>query len=340
MHVILAHSHANTFGGGERSVLELAQRFGEQHSVELLLGGFDPRRTYRELAELPHRRVGRLAWPLMRVGANAIVTNSFGANLLALRNGARVAYWVHSARSIFLKRQSTPPLMVRRALDWLAVRRTARLVANSYYTARRLPRLYGREADAVVHPGVDLERYTPGPGAGGYAITVGRLSPEKDLTVLFDVWRELPDLPLHVVGGGNPDYVRDLRMRAPRDVVWRGQLTSAEVADALREATLAVFASHDEEFGLAPLEAMACALPVIGWAGSGLAETVVDGQTGYLAADVSTFRARVRLVLHDTRRRASLGAAGRARAEQFSWQQTATDMSHVLADLSTRAPRA
>jgi glycosyltransferase involved in cell wall biosynthesis len=340
MRLVLAHSHANTLGGGERAVLELARQFSVQHSVKLLLGGFDVRHTYPELASFPTRRVGRWEWPLLRVAADAIVANSFGANLLALRNGRRVAYWVHSTRSIFLTRQSSPALVSRRILDWVAVRRVARLVANSRYTARKLRQLYGREVDAVVYPGVDLELYAPGPQqTRGYAITVGRLSPEKDLDTLFDVWRELPELPLHIVGDGTADYVRELRERAPREVVWRGALTPAQVAEALRGATVAVFASRDEEFGLAPLEAMACAVPVVGWAGTGLAETVVDGETGYLASDVSTFRARVRLVLHDPDRRASFGSAARRRAEVFSWQRTAAEMSRVCADLPTRAPR-
>ena len=58
MRIVLAHSHANTFGGGERAVLELANALKERHEISLLLGGFDPRRTYAELASLPHRRLG------------------------------------------------------------------------------------------------------------------------------------------------------------------------------------------------------------------------------------------------------------------------------------------
>src|SRR3954452_20372340 len=162
MRLILAHSHARTFGGGERAVLEVARQMSPEHNVQLLLGGFDARHTYRDLASFPIRRVGRWEWPLLRVAADAIVANSFGANLLALRNGRRVAYWVHSTRSIFLTRQSSPSLVSRRILDWLAVRRAARLVANSHYTARKLRQLYGREVDAVVYPGVDLDLYAPG----------------------------------------------------------------------------------------------------------------------------------------------------------------------------------
>src|SRR5438132_4476075 len=156
MRIVLAHSHANTLGGGERAVLELARALLQQHQVRLLLGGFDPRRTYPELDSLPHGRLGRLQWPIAHVVADAIVANSFGANLLSLRNGPRVAYWVHSTRSVFLQPGARRvDLLVRRALDWVAVRRAALLVANSRYTAGRLRQLYGREADAIIYPGVD-----------------------------------------------------------------------------------------------------------------------------------------------------------------------------------------
>src|ERR1700724_1955179 len=131
MRIVLAHSHANTLGGGERAVLELARALMERHDVQLLLGGFDPRRTYPELASLPHARLGRLQWPITYVRADAIVANSFGANLLALRNGGRVAYWVHSTRSVFLQPGARRlDLRLRRLVDWVAVHRAAELVGN------------------------------------------------------------------------------------------------------------------------------------------------------------------------------------------------------------------
>src|SRR5919199_3585490 len=143
MQIVLAHSHANTLGGGERAVLEVGRALISRHDVRLLLGGFDPRRTYPELASLPFRRFGRLQWPTAHVDGDAIVANSFGANLLALRNGPRVAYWVHSTRSLFLQPGARrADLRLRRGLDWLAVRRAAQLIANSRYTAARLRRLY------------------------------------------------------------------------------------------------------------------------------------------------------------------------------------------------------
>jgi glycosyltransferase involved in cell wall biosynthesis len=337
--IALAHSHANTFGGGERAVLELGRALMSRHDVRLFLGGFKPRLTYPELASMPITRVARLQWLLARVNADAIVANSFGANLLSLRNGPRVAYWVHSTRSLFLQPGARrADLLLRRAVDWLAVRRAAQLVANSHYTATRVRQLYHREADAVVYPGVDLNLFHPAPAppAPSYAITVGRLSAEKGFDRLIELWRDVPDLPLHVVGGGPPGTLRDWRGHAPHGVLFRGHLTASYLADAYRGAAVAVFTPHGEEFGLAPLEAMASGVPVVAWREGGLQETIVDGETGYLVSDSVTFRQRVRLLLHDEHRRRAFGEAARRRAEQFSWQQTAADMEAVCQRLFDR----
>jgi glycosyltransferase involved in cell wall biosynthesis len=342
MRIVLAHSHANTFGGGERAVLELARGLMPRHDVRLLLGGFDPRLTYPELASLPHARPGQLDWPIADVRADAIITNSFGANLLALRNGRRVAYWVHSTRSVFLLPGARRiDLLLRRLIDWVAVRRAARLVANSHYTATRLRQLYRRDVDAVVYPGVDLKQFRPGrsPGDASYAITVGRLSPEKGLDRLLDVWHDMPDLPLHVVGDGHPEVLRELRALAPGGVVFRGRLSSADLADAYRGAVVAVFAPYGEEFGMAPLEAMASGVPVVAWRDGGLQETIVDGETGYLVGDAVTLRQRLRLLLHDPARRSAFGEAARRRAEAFTWQRTAAGIEAICQLLAgTPAP--
>jgi D-inositol-3-phosphate glycosyltransferase len=133
--------------------------------------------------------------------------------------------------------------------------------------------------------------------------------------------------------------VREMRAMAPNGVVFRGHLASADLADAYRGAAVAVFAPYGEEFGMAPLEAMASGVPVVAWRDGGLPETVVDGETGYLVSDTVTLRQRVRLLLHDPQRRRAFGAAARARAEDFTWQRTAAGIEEVCQQVSPTPAR-
>jgi glycosyltransferase involved in cell wall biosynthesis len=251
-----------------------------------------------------------------------------------------VAYWVHSTRSLFLHPDARRvDLRARRVVDWLAVKRAGMLIANSRFTALQLRELYSRDADAVIYPGVDLATFSPGEREPTCAITVGRISAEKGLDRLVEIWRELPDLPLHIVGEGPESLVRELRRRAPSNVVFRGRLDGPELVEAYRSAAVAIFTPYREEFGLAPLEAMASGVPVVAWREGGLNETVVEGRTGYLVTDGVTLRQRVRLLLHDPARQRAFAAAARQHAGEFSWQRTADEFEAVCEQLA-RAQRA
>lgn len=333
MRVAIAHGHLDTLGGGERAVLELARGFAPRHNVRLVVGRFRPDRTYSELTAFPCERRQRWEWITGGLDAQVVVTNSFGANLLALRHGKRVVYWVHSLRSRFLTHHGPrPDYGARRVLDWLAVRRAARVVANSRYVAGRVARLYGRPADEIIHPGVDLTRFIPGPapeGAVPYAITVGRLSPEKGIDRLLEVFRALPGVQLRVVGAGDPGEEARLRQLAPANVTFVGPLRGVDLVTAYQGASVAVFAPRAEEFGLAPLEAMACGVPVVAVPEGGLAETVVSGETGFLVDDMAAFRGSTERLAGDAALRRRMGGAARSRAEQFSWQRTIQQLERV-----------
>ena len=332
MRLALAHSHLETFGGGERAVLEVGRRLRARHDVLLLAGRYRPDDTYAELGAFPRATLGSADWLLGRMPpVDAVIANSFGANLLSLRRGRRTIYWVHSLRSVFLvARIPRPDLVARRLLDLVAVRRSARLVANSDFTARGMLRLYGRPADAVVRPGVDVERFRPAaepPQA--HALTVGRLAPEKGLDRLFSVFAGLPDIPRLGAGAGHPTEEHRLRALAPPNVHFLGRLDADDLVRAYQRAAVAVFAPYDEELGLAPVEAMACGTPVVAWRSGGLAESVVHDESGLLVDDGATFRRSVRSVLDDAGLRARLAANGRARALDRTWESAALALERL-----------
>jgi glycosyltransferase involved in cell wall biosynthesis len=190
--------------------------------------------------------------------------------------------------------------------------------ANSAFIARRIAKVYRRDAQ-VIHPPVDIDFHIPGGTREDYYIAVSRLVGYKRVDLLVQAFRELPERRLLVVGDG-PEHAR-LKSLAGANVEFAGRLAPEQLRERLQRARAFLFAAV-EDFGIAPVEAMACGTPVIAYGRGGAAETVVGLQapapTGVLfeeqsaaavAAAVRTFEAHAQRITPQ---------ACRARAERFS----------------------
>jgi glycosyltransferase involved in cell wall biosynthesis len=178
---------------------------------------------------------------------------------------------------------------LRPVLAWLArwdrdtARRVDRFVANSRFVAGRIGRYYNRPA-LVLNPPVDTAFFTPGRDEpGSYFLVVSALVPYKRLEVAIDAAART-GVPLRIVGSG-PDLAR-LQARAGASVTFLGSIGD----DALREqyrGARAVVLPGVEDFGIVPVEAMACGRPVVALDAGGAAETVVPGVTGLLVSNLA-----------------------------------------------------
>jgi len=123
-----------------------------------------------------------------------------------------------------------------------------------------------------------------GTGAGGYALFVGRLSPEKGIRTLLDAWRTLhEEVPLKIVGDGPLAEEVAEAARTISGVSWLGRRTSGEVASLVSEAAFLVCPSGwYETFGRVVIEAFAAGTPVVASDLGALAELVQEGRTGRL----------------------------------------------------------
>ena len=167
-----------------------------------------------------------------------------------------------------------------RAWDVATAGRVGRYAANSRYVAGRIERYYGRDA-AVIPPPVDTDFFTPADTngqPGGFDLVISALAPYKRLDLVLEAYRGT-GRPLKVVGWG-PEEGR-LRAQAPAEVELLGSVDDATLRDLYRRCR-AVLMPGVEDFGIVPLEAMACGKPAIAFAEGGGAETVTSGETGVL----------------------------------------------------------
>lgn len=183
----------------------------------------------------------------------------------------------------------------------------------SNYIAERIKNSYGRES-RVIYPAVDLTRFHPSPEKENYFITVSRFVPYKRIDLIVRAFSEM-GLPLKVIGDG-PEKKRILAQAGP-SVEFLGRRNDGEVARLLSRARAFVFAAL-EDFGIAPVEALACGTPVIGFGAGGLLETVKDGVHGIYFKDqtVESLKAAVTLFLE--KEKSFDFKILRARAEEFS----------------------
>ena len=171
-----------------------------------------------------------------------------------------------------------------RVWDRVSADRVDLFVADSHHVRERIEKHYRRSA-LVLHPPVDTSFFTPadppGPAAGDAPLlVVSALVPYKGVERTIRVANRL-GLPLRIVGTG-PEEKRLRRVAGPT-VRFESWLSMEALRDAYRSCR-ALVQAHEEDFGIAPLEAMACGRPVVALRRGGASEVVAPG-TGVLFDD-------------------------------------------------------
>lgn len=240
-------------------------------------------------------------------------------------------------------------------------RRADEIVATCSDEAFELRNLgVARRRITVIPCGVDLDHFTPdGPAderrARYRVLSVGRLVPRKGVGTAIDAIAALVhrgvDVEFVIVGGGaEADDRTDPELERLRDIAersgagayidLRGRLPQSELPTLYRSADVVVCTPWYEPFGIVPLEAMACGVPVVASSVGGLIDSVVDGRTGRHVPprDVEAIASTVGDLLEDRSERARLGANGRRRMQsRYSWDRIATDTERCYRTVIARA---
>jgi glycosyltransferase involved in cell wall biosynthesis len=205
----------------------------------------------------------------------------------------------------------------------------------------------------VVPCGVDTEGFTPnGPalprGDRPRLVSVGRLVRRKGVDETIAALAQVPGTELVVAGGSGPDDPDRRRLaalaaehRVEDRVGFLGAMPRARMPELLRSADVVICVPWYEPFGMVPLEAMACARPVVASAVGGLTDTVVDGATGILVPprSPSELAAAVRRLLAAPGLTDALGAAGRDRAvARYGWDRVAAATADVYDQVVALGP--
>jgi glycosyltransferase involved in cell wall biosynthesis len=271
--------------------------------------------------------------------------------------GLPVVQTYHALGSVKRRHQgaadTSPPSRIgyERALG----RAVDKVVAQCQDEVAELVRLgVPRTRISVIPSGVDLARFSPdGPTEARSPdrpriITVGRMVERKGFGELIRAMRMVPQAECIVIGGpplaqlrADPLAQRLTELAEACKVADRvrfvGSVPSADMPRWYRSADLLACAPWYEPFGLTPLEAMACGVPVVATAVGGLTDTVVDGLTGDLVRprDPRAIGAALRKLLGDPMRRLAYATAALDRARQcYSWKRCAAQLSAVYQAVS------
>ena len=237
-----------------------------------------------------------------------------------------------------------------------------RIVATATEEVRELALLGVPSSKVSVVPcGVDLEHFTPAPtrsvspsvpkrSCRYRLLSVGRLVPRKGYEIIIEALTWLPDTELLIAGRAGsgdtrpePEHDRLAAVAERLGVADRvrllRQIARADLPALLRSADLVICSPWYEPFGIVPLEAMACGVPVVASAVGGMLDTVVDGVTGTLVTprDPVALAEVIGPLLEAPSRRAEFARAGLDRVRScYSWDRVAADTAAVYQRTASR----
>lgn len=341
--VLVRHIDAGPYEGLSKEELP-AQLCAFTHGVMQVWAGHRP--GYYDLVHSHYWLSGHVGW------------------LAAQRWGVPLVHAMHTmakVKNAALAEGDTPEPAARVIGETQIVRAADRLIANTEEEAGELMRHYDAPAErtAVVHPGVNLDRFRPGtdraaararlglPPDAFVPLFAGRIQPLKAPDVLLRAAALLVDedpslrgrMVVPVVGGpsgsglAKPEELQKLaaRLGIADLVLFRPPVGQEQLADWYRAASVLVMPSYNESFGLVAAEAQACGTPVVAAAVGGLPVVVRDGTSGYLVDghEPAGYAQALRRFLDDPALVDRLGGAAAAHAQGFGWGAAAEATAQV-----------
>jgi glycosyltransferase involved in cell wall biosynthesis len=343
-------AHHDTGGNGANLYAQISRWVAWGQRVTMVVGDFPGAKRVERFGPrlVVHRMGGRVtvfpraALAVLRgVGRDAdvvleVINGITFLTPLWLRK-PRVAMVHHVHRELFLGEYPRTGLLlywVLERLPLLLYRRTPFLTISRSARDELVRDGIPHENITVEYLGVEPGKFQRGTRAPyPRLIFVGRLKAYKRVELLLDVLEAVPDAVLDVVGEG--DHRSDIEAEVKRRglesrVCMHGYVDDETKAELYGRAWVNLTASASEGWSLTVMEAALCGTPSVALRVGGLQESIIDGETGFLAADIAQLSRRTLELVqqHDLRERLGEGAERRART--FTWDRSAGAYLEVL----------
>ncbi|MCL2519494.1 MAG: glycosyltransferase [Spirochaetaceae bacterium] len=168
----------------------------------------------------------------------------------------------------FIFKQVAPKL---RLWDLAGSNSVSYFIANSANVQNRIARIYRRESE-IIYPPVDVSTFIPTNNKKDYYLFFGQLVNYKRVDLAIEAFRQSGKILVIIGGGKKPKNL-------PPNVKFLGHIAKEQTLTYLAEARALIFPG-EEDFGIIPVEAIACGTPVIAYAKGGALETVIEGESG------------------------------------------------------------
>lgn len=205
---------------------------------------------------------------------------------IATLNLKHTVHYIHSLpKNLFgLERMSfwqrKLPLSFQKRLYYQSLKDTPHLVVNSYHTQKSIKEVLGLETTVIYPPVAIPSKKIPSSGRKDYFLIISRLEKEKGIELAILACQKL-NLHLKIAGEArNINYLNNLKRLAKKNTDFLGFVSEKEKENLYQKAIAFLFCSENEDFGIAPVEAMAHGVPVIAYFGGGAKETIIEGKTG------------------------------------------------------------
>ncbi len=156
-----------------------------------------------------------------------------------------------------------------REWDFYSSQKLDYIISNSNFTSKRIKKYWGLDSE-VIHPPVDIKRFKYKNSRGDFYISLNRLVPNKRVDLLIKAFNKL-NLPLIIIGDG-PERMK-LEKISNSNIKFLRKISDREVEEYMSSCKAFVYAGI-EDFGIAPVEAMASGAPVIAYGKGGILDTV------------------------------------------------------------------